>query len=145
MSRDLPDMLRAENPMCERRSATPEEWQANGKWTLYPIGPELAALVEADDRTIKAADDLCTRGLWPDTLLRYEVAKQASAVARAALKVVVTLPDYMVAPAFPSVRKPAETVLTTLGETVEIFRPAVNPNNTPPVKRGPGRTRKVQS
>ena len=46
---NLPDMLRAENPMCERRSATPEEWQKNGKWTLYPIGPELAALVEAAD------------------------------------------------------------------------------------------------
>ncbi len=69
---DLPDMLRDENPMCERRSATPEEWQANGKWALYPIGPELAALVEA-------ADEFINSGPWPDTIAAYIKARAALA------------------------------------------------------------------
>ena len=67
---NLPDMLRAENPMCERRSATPEEWQKNGKWTLYPIGPELAALVEA-------ADVLRANYLGGDMMDNYDAARAA--------------------------------------------------------------------
>ena len=46
---NLPEMLREQDPLCERRSVTPEEWQTNGKWTQYGIGAELAALVEAAD------------------------------------------------------------------------------------------------
>ena len=75
---DLPDMLRDENPMCERRSATPEEWQANGKWTLYPIGPELAALVEADDklcarvREVLASDLRIAGDPWCEPALQDE-------------------------------------------------------------------------
>ena len=34
------------------------------------------------DAIIKAADELCSRGLWPDTLLRYETAKAARRAAR---------------------------------------------------------------
>ena len=70
---NLPDMLRAENPMCERRSATPEEWQKNGKWTLYPIGPELAALVEAAD----VVCDSDSPGASAHDLWRYETARAA--------------------------------------------------------------------
>ena len=70
---NLPDMLRAENPMCERRSATPEEWQANGKWTLYPIGPELAALVEAADEMADDRDTQTDSGAAG----RYDIARAA--------------------------------------------------------------------
>ena len=72
---NLPDMLRAENPMCERRSATPEEWQKNGKWTLYPIGPELAALVEAADALIDTFHQ-------PDSVTKHYDAARAALVAK---------------------------------------------------------------
>ena len=35
---------------------------------------------------VKAADDLCSRGLWPDTLLRYETAKSARRAGKAAVE-----------------------------------------------------------
>ena len=79
---NLPDMLRAENPMCERRSATPEEWQKNGKWTLYPIGPELAALVEAQDEYFRLNLPLHHDG---DCSCDYCTAANKVATARAAL------------------------------------------------------------
>ena len=56
-------MLRDENPTCERRSVTPEEWQRDGKWTRYGIGPELAALVEADDKLAERVREVLERDL----------------------------------------------------------------------------------
>jgi len=43
---------------------------------------KLADAERHTDMIIKAADELCSRGLWPDTLLRYETAKAARRAAR---------------------------------------------------------------
>ena len=73
----LPEMLRDENPTCERRSVTPEEWLRDGKWTRYGIGPELAALVEA-------ADELINTFNQPESVTKhYDTARAALAATLA--------------------------------------------------------------
>ena len=69
---NLPDMLRAENPTIEVRDLDYARKRSD-KWVRVPIGPELAALVEAAD----VVCDSDSPGASAHDLWRYETARAA--------------------------------------------------------------------